>query len=243
MEGHYTPDRMVLAAAGNVPHGDLVDLASRMLGGHTGSSHRQVHKPPLSSRKSKSVRKRTEQVHFCLGGEGAGQMDDRRFALTILDMVLGGNMSSRLFQEIREKRGLAYSIGSYLTMFRNCGCFTIYGGTSPDTYEQVLELVYAEIEKVRAAGLTADEVAKAKNQVRGSLILGLESMSARMMRLGKSILTFGRVPTIDQYVTHIEGVTPDSLQAAAVAALDPAGFTMTSIGPLRKAQPMEEALA
>ncbi len=241
MAENYTPDRIVVAAAGNVPHERIVELASQMLGGQTGASRRKSRKPPHVSRLSKSVRKKTEQVHFCLGGDGAGQHDARRFPLTILDMVLGGNMSSRLFQEIREKRGLAYSIGSYLTVFQDCGYFTVYGGTSPETYDEVLELVHVELAKVREQGLTPDEVQKAKNQVRGSLILGLEGMSARMMRLGKSILSFGYVPLLDEYAAHINAVTVEDVQQVAAAGLDPDGLTTTAIGPFARLAAAEEA--
>src|SRR5205085_8815925 len=134
---------------------------------------------PKSSGQSKMMRKRTEQVHFCLGVQGFSQKHDDRYPLTIIDTVLGGNMSSRLFQEIREKRGLAYSIGSYTVSYQEGGLFAVYGGTSPDTFNQVVDLVRQELENVRHNNLTEEEVTKSKNQIRGALVLGLENMSSR----------------------------------------------------------------
>ncbi|MEP6757277.1 MAG: pitrilysin family protein [Chthonomonadales bacterium] len=236
MSSNYTPDRIVVSVSGAVPHALVVELAEKFLGSMSGAPKTFRSKAPISSGKSKHVRKKTEQVHFCYGSNAYPQLNDKRYALTLLDSVLGGNMSSRLFQEIREKRGLAYSIGSYNVAYREGGLFTIYGGTSPDTFEEVLDLTRTEISKVKRENVSEDEVSKAKNQIRGALILGLENMSSRMMRMGKNLLYFDRVIPISEIRTKIEAVTMDDLSNVAHHIFDESQMTLTSIGPTRKSE-------
>ena len=235
MERNYTPDRIVVSVSGAVPHAQVVELAEKMLGSMQGSSKAIRRHTPIASGKSKHVRKKTEQVHFCYGSSAYPQKDDTRFALTLLDSILGGNMSSRLFQEIREKRGLAYSIGSYNVAYQEGGLFTVYGGTSPDTFEQVMDLTRTEIAKVKKENLLVDEVSKAKTQIRGALVLGLENMSSRMMRMGKNMLYFNRVIPIDEIRTKIDAVTMEDLSRVAHHVFDEDQMTLTSIGPSKKA--------
>lgn len=233
MAAHYTPDRIVVSAAGNVPHAEMVRLTEKYLGDLSGRSNGRRSTRPQSSGESRMVRKRTEQVHFCLGTTGFGQQDNDRYVLTILDMVLGGNMSSRLFQEIREKRGLAYAIGSYSVSYQESGVFVIYGGTSPATFGQVLDLTRAEIEKVKRENLTADEIAKAKTQIRGALVLGLENMSSRMMRMGKSLLYFGTVTPLEEIVQKINAVTRDDIARVSNALFGESHLTLAAVGPFK----------
>ncbi len=235
MTTHYTPDRIVVAAAGNVPHSELVEMVSARLGGLTGKRAPRKDTAPEASGQNKQVRKKTEQVHFCLGGTAYAQGNDDRYVLTVIDMVLGGNMSSRLFQEIREKRGLAYAIGTYSMSYLEGGCFAIYGGTSPQTYSQVVDLCRTEMHKVRTENLTHDEVSKAKTQVRGALVLGLESMSSRMMRMGKSMIYLGRVVPIEEILAKIVAVTHEDIDRVANTILDESKMTLAGIGPLGKA--------
>ncbi|MCC6728181.1 MAG: insulinase family protein [Chthonomonadales bacterium] len=234
MGAHYTPDRIVLAAAGNVPHAAVVSLAERYLGHLSGRAGQRRLTAPRATGASRLVRRRTEQVHFCLGCPGFRQTDDARYAMTILDMALGGNMSSRLFQEIREKRGLAYSVGTYTQSYATGGVFVVYGGTSPATFEQVVELARAEIEKVRREGLTEDEVSKAKTQLRGALVLGLESMSSRMMRMGKSMLYFGRVVPLEEILAKVDAVSCDRIREMAHAMFADENLTLATVGPLAR---------
>ncbi len=235
MSTHYTPNRIVVSAAGNITHAELVELAEKLLGSISGEPYKQANKKPVASGKDKLIKKRTEQVHFCYGSMSYPQGDKRRYTLTILDSVLGGNMSSRLFQEIREKRGLAYSIGCYSASYREGGMFTIYGGTSPDTFDQVMELSKIEINKVKSEGLTEDEVTKAKTQIRGALVLGLENMSSRMMRMGKSLLYFNRVIPIEEITSNILEVSHDDIKNVANEIFDDKSMTLAAIGPFKKA--------
>jgi len=228
----YRPDRIVLSAAGNIPHDELVQMASDALGDMEGKAPTRKQRKPKPTGKSKQVRKRdVEQVHFCLGTAAYSKKQKERYSLSILNNVLGGNMSSRLFQEIREKRGLAYAIGSYGRSYEDGGYFCVYGGTSPTTYDQVVELTRAEFDKVRKEGISDDELSKAKTQVRGALVLGLESMSARMNRYGDNILSYGRVIPLEEILTHYEAVSQESIAEVAKQVLDPEQLTLTAIGP------------
>ena len=232
IERHYTPDRIVVSVAGNVRHADAIALAERFLGDMSGSgSARRPHVPQPSGR-TRIIRRRTEQAHFCLGATGCSQTSDDRYALMTLDTVLGGNMSSRLFQEIREKRGLAYAIGSYSVGYTESGMFVVHGGTSPATFDQVIDLTNQEMDKVRRDGLTEEEIAKSRTQLRGNLMLGLESMSSRMMRMGKSMLYHGRVPAVDEVLAKIAAVDAAAIGRVAASALDEASLTLAAIGPL-----------
>jgi predicted Zn-dependent peptidase len=228
----YRPDRLVLSAAGNIPHDELVQMASDALGDMEGKAPVRKQRKPKPTGKSKQVRKRdVEQVHFCLGTAAYSKKQKERYSLSILNNVLGGNMSSRLFQEIREKRGLAYAIGSYGRSYEDGGYFCVYGGTSPTTYDQVVELTHGEFDKVRKEGISDDELTKAKTQVRGALVLGLESMSARMNRYGDNILSYGRVVPLEEILSNYEAVSQESIAEVAKVVLDPEQLTLTAIGP------------
>jgi predicted Zn-dependent peptidase len=228
----YRPDRIIVSAAGNVEHSEIVALAEKALGGLEGAAPaRSLSTPQASGKSASKGRRDIEQTHFCLGTAAYSKHDPERYALSILNNVLGGNMSSRLFQEIREKRGLAYAIGSYGRNYQDGGHFCVYGGTSPDTYEQVLDLTRKEFAKVRKEGLTEDELTKAKTQVRGALVLGLENMNARMNRYGDSLLAYGRVVPISEILDRYEAVTHAKIAEAAERVLDDAKLTLTSIGP------------
>ncbi len=234
---HYTPDRIVVSAAGNATHEEMVDLASRALGDMGGARHQRKPRAPEGSGASRRVRRRTEQVNFCLGCPGYAQSNDDRFGLFILDAVLGGSMSSRLFQEIREKRGLAYSIGSYSVSYLEGGAFAIYGGTSPETFDEVVALSRAELDATRRGDLTVEEIAKAKTQIRGAMVLGLENMSTRMMRMGKSMVYLDRVVPLSEVLAKIDAVTMDDLGRVANDLFQEDRLTIAAVGPFpREAQ-------
>lgn len=238
METNYCPNRILVVAVGNLEHETLVALVEQALGEMQGEAPKRTLKPVRSSGKSKQVRKRdTEQVHFCMGTTGYTKFQPERYSLSILNNVLGGNMSSRLFQEIREKRGLAYAIGSYTRSYLDGGHFCIYGGTSPDTYEEVKDLIRIEAERVLKEGLQEEELSKAKTQIRGALVLGLEGMSARMNRYAESLLSFGRVIPIDEVMASYNAVSHESIAAVASKVLNPEAHTSTAIGSFpRKAE-------
>jgi predicted Zn-dependent peptidase len=233
IQNNYTPDRIVLSVAGNVEFDKVVELAETHLGELRGRSNRKYGKNPQYTRKNKLQRKSTEQVHFCLGCQGFRETDETRYPLVILDTVLGGNMSSRLFQEIREKRGLAYAIGSYSVSYGDGGLFTVFGGTSPDTFDQVVELTRLELNKVRKEGLTEQEITKAKTQIKGAMTLGMENMSSRMMRMGKSMLYYDRFVSLNEILGKIQAVTSKDIIMTAENLFNEENMTLAAIGPFK----------
>lgn len=207
----YAPENIVVAAAGNVRHDDFVDAVLDTLDGWTGPAKpsRPNRKPPGDDpAESLLLRKRpTEQAHLVLGGTGLARGDARRFAAGVLNQALGGGMASRLFQEVREKRGLAYSVYSYHGMHNDTGNFAVYAGTAPQTAMEVLDVVIEELDKVCADGLSDEELTRAKGHMAGALVLGLEDSGSRMNRLGKSLLTGTPLLSLDETLAAVEAVT------------------------------------
>lgn len=234
MSTFYRPDALVIAAAGNVDHVEFVDLVSAAFGALKGNrpSRNNVEVAPHIEVRLKD--KSTEQIHFCLGTAGFPQHSQEKYALAAVDSVLGGGMSSRLFQEIREGRGLAYAIGSYSASYREAGLFAVYGGTSVDNVREVVELTRKECDNIGRNSVTDDELQRAKNQIRGALVLGQESMSNRMSRLAKSELYFGRIIRMEEIITAILGVSKDDVAAVASRLFQDSRFTVTAIGPFKK---------
>ena len=231
----YKPDRIILSAVGLVDHAEIVKLTEKAFENLKGTAPARTLAKPVSSSERKELSKRDiEQVHFCMGNAAYNKHEEERFTLSILNNVLGGNMSSRLFQEVREKRGLAYAIGSYPRSYQDGGHFCVYGGTSPETYEQVLELTKLEFAKVRKDGILEDELTKAKTQVRGALVLGLESMNARMNRYGEALLSYGRIMPIEEVLTKYEAITNNGIVEVAQSVLDEATLTLTAVGPFEE---------
>jgi predicted Zn-dependent peptidase len=177
------------------------------------------------------LKRSTEQVHFCLGTRGYTQHEDDRYPLGIIDAAVGGGMSSRLFQEVREKRGLCYAIGSYTASYREAGMFAVYAGTSPKNSRLVRELIQTELEKVAREGLGDEELQRAKNQIRGAVLLGLDSMSGRMTRMGKSVLYYDRVIPPYEIVEKVEQVTPDDIRRVAASVFH-GDYAYAAVGPV-----------
>jgi predicted Zn-dependent peptidase len=216
---YYTAGSLVVAAAGNVRHEQVVAAVSESLGGLQGSGAPQ----PLSATPSRGndvIRtKDTEQVHLCIGGLGLGRHSERKYGLYVLDMALGGGMSSRLFQELREERGLVYATYSYHTLFRDTGLFTIYAGCRPKNVGQVIALVHEQCAGLTEQGLDAQELHRAKEQLKGSLMLSLESTANRMSRLAKAELFEEGILTADELMARIEAVTAEEVHAVAQEVL------------------------
>lgn len=231
MDAWYQPNRAYVVAAGNVRHEDVVSLFSGTIGAKRGTASAVPKVQPNGSNRESRYERTTEQVHFCIGTRGPDQYDDTKYALAVLDAALGGGMSSRLFQEIREKRGLAYSVGSYPHSYSETGLYAIYAGTSPETLTEVLDLSRAEAAKVRAAGLNAEEFQRAKNQIKGALLLSLESMSSRMSRMAKSQIYFDRVIPMEEVVDKVLGVTQEDVLEVAERVLNQDTWSLTLIGP------------
>jgi predicted Zn-dependent peptidase len=246
----YTPDSLVVAAAGNLSHEGVVDLVRAAFGPTLDRSAAEPAPPRLGGDAADSARgtgvrllsRPVEQANLVLGCAGLARTDPRRFALGVLNAALGGGMSSRLFQEVREKRGLAYSVYSFSSQHADCGQWGVYAGCLPAKADDVLAICRDEIGKVIASGLTDEELARGKGQLRGSIVLGLEDPSSRMSRLGKSELAYPNLEAVDEILTEIEAVTHDDVRgvAADVLALPKA---LAVVGPFDDAGQFEAAVA
>jgi predicted Zn-dependent peptidase len=231
----YTPPHLVVAAAGNLDHemvvAEVAVAFERVLPEHAGATPapprlRGSVGPlgsgslwdgygPAAGTGTKLVTRPIEQANLVLGCEGLSRTDDRRFALAVLNAALGGGMSSRLFQEVREKRGLAYSVYSFSSQHADTGTWGIYAGCLPSKADEVLSICAAEVEKVITGGLTDDELDRGKGQVRGGIVLGLEDPSSRMTRLGKSELVYPALEPVDDVLAAIDAVTHDDVRSIA----------------------------
>ncbi|MBB5872296.1 putative Zn-dependent peptidase [Allocatelliglobosispora scoriae] len=224
---YYKPPVMVVAAAGRLTHAEVVRLVTEAIAGTPLSAGTAAPAPPRPTSRRVPVlepvtvvrEKDTEQAHLVLGGLAIGRRDERRFAVGILNNVLGGGMSSRLFQEIREKRGLAYSVYSYTAQYAETGTFGVYAGCAPGKVAEVLSIVRAELDTAARGGITADELRRGKGMLKGSLVLGLEDTGSRMTRLGKGELLFGDVLSVDDLLARIDSVTLDEVAEIAVEML------------------------
>jgi predicted Zn-dependent peptidase len=227
----YCPERIVIAAAGRIEHEALVDLLGNRFAGFRQPSPPRDDARPVSASCLEMVDKPLEQVHFVLGGPGLSQTSADRYALYLLNIVVGGSMSSRLFQEIRERQGLVYSIHSGNAAFRDAGLFYVYAGSEPNQFGRVVELTLAELRKVRAGGITHDELRRAKDHLKGSLMLSLESTSSRMTRVAKQELHFGHSFTLDEILASIDGVTPRQIDALIDRLFGGGAWSLVALGP------------
>ncbi len=222
----YTPDGLVVAAAGNLDHDALVDLVRTAFGpvlaGNAAPVPPRLTGPDAGTAIGTGVRllsRPVEQANLIIGCAGLARTDSRRFALGVLNAALGGGMSSRLFQEVREKRGLAYSVYSFSSQHADCGQWGIYAGCLPAKTEEVLAICQEEIAKVIGSGLSDDELDRGKGQLRGSIVLGLEDPSSRMSRLGKSELVYPQLEPVDEILAEIDAVTHDQVREVAATVL------------------------
>ena len=243
MASRYTPDTIVVAAAGNLNHAEIVAMVEERLGHLKGkkSDWRAPDAAPQFTPATAYVEKPIEQVNLVLGVPGYSQLSDDKYKLSILDNVLGGSMSSRLFQEIREKRGLAYSVGSFAQSFREGGYFAVYAGTGAKTATQVIDLVKAEFENVRKNNITAKELDRAKNQFRGSIVMSQESMNSRMMRIGRNELVYDRVIPTEEVMAKIVAVSLDDVAEVTEHLFGREEYAMATVGPFAKDGPTADA--
>jgi len=230
----YTPDNIVIAAAGNLTHEKLEELAERYFGKMAGTKQQVGLVAPIFIPVNTIQKKAIEQVHLCLGTKSVPQSSPDIYTIHILNNIVGGGISSRLFQSIREEKGLAYSIYSDQTNYRDCGLFTIYAGTRPSNIAQVMELIWQNIDELKARGITTRELSKTKEQLKGGLLLGLESSSSRMSRIGRMEITLGKHITIDEVVANIDKVSLEDLRQISQGLFDRKTLCFTALGPVTK---------
>ncbi|OBR66827.1 zinc protease [Paenibacillus oryzae] len=208
----YTIENVVISVAGNIEEAAILELLEKHFGGFSRHNAPIVPDAPTFQGNSIFYKKKTEQNHICLSFPGCSNKDAKLYAMILLNNALGGGMSSRLFQEIREKRGLAYSVYSYHMGYADSGLFTIYAGTAPKQTKEVLELTMEQLGELSVKGLSEEELFRGKEQLKGSLILSLESTSSRMNRIGKNELMLGRHYTLDELLARIDNVTMEDIQ-------------------------------
>lgn len=236
----YVGPNIVIAAAGNIDHGEIKELAQRFLEDRLIGAPTDGPSPDAPGREAEEASvgepsigfqsKATEQYHVCLGATGISRSDERRFALRVLNTVFGGSSSSRLFREVREKRGLAYSVGSYLDSYRETGLLGLYVGTREENVAEALDVIGAELARLEAEEVSADELARAKESVKGRLVLSQESMAVRMSRLAGLVLFDLPMLGLDELLEKIDSVTPAELREVAGDLYSPERFSAACIG-------------
>jgi predicted Zn-dependent peptidase len=254
-QAKYTTPHLVVAAAGSVQHAGVLDLVRQGFSAVTGSSADQAPAsprvggsyvvPPAAGGGSRGVRlvsRGIEQANLVFGCEGLSRTDERRFALGVLNAALGGGMSSRLFQEVREKRGLAYSVYSFNSQLADIGVWGVYAGCLPAKADDVLAICRDEIAKVVEGGITDAELDRGKGQLRGSIVLGLEDPSSRMSRLGKAELVYERLEPVEEILASIDAVTHDDIRSVASDVLT-RSRVLSVVGPFDDADNFAAAVA
>jgi predicted Zn-dependent peptidase len=238
IRAHYRPERVVVAAAGNLDPDALFREVDRWLGGwrpDTDSAPPSVQPPPTRDANAPArylEPREIEQTHFALVMDGVSFFDERRYAQAVLNTLLGGSMFSRLWQEVREKRGLAYEIGSYALPMSDGGLFVIYGGVAPSAFEQAVQVIEAELEKLLAAPPDAAEVESARNLLKGNRVLALESTQNRAELIGSETLMRGAVTPMEEIIAQIDAVTPERLHALAQQLFVPERRTLVALTPM-----------
>ncbi len=242
IEQRYRPDRLIIAAAGDIEHEHIVEWANREFGGLSGVTPPPNGEAPQASRNVTYEQKNLEQVHLCLGTPGIGHGAPERYAAYLMNTALGGGMSSRLFQEVREKRGLVYSVYSFLNSYADGGYLGIYAGTSPDSVDEVMTLILRELQKMERDGLAPGELARAKNQLKGNILLGLETSDSRMHRIARNEIYFGADVSPAEVAARIDATTNDEIIALAKKLFDTDARGLTLVGNLGEKSPGEEIL-
>ncbi|MBI2990903.1 MAG: insulinase family protein [Deltaproteobacteria bacterium] len=240
VQERYLPGRVLVAAAGHLKHEDLVREMEKRLGA-VPNAESKIQNPKSKMEDAPALQsgifqhaKRLEQVHFCLGVAGIHQSHPMRYAAYILNTILGGGMSSRLFQEIREKRGKAYSVYSFLSSYKDVGYLGVYAGTSIDWVEEVVELVLKEMGRLAAGEIGEEEIERTKNQLIGGMILGLETSDAWMSHIAKNEIYFSKAVTVEEISRRIRSVSRADLVELAGAILRPEGMALTLLGDVEK---------
>lgn len=231
VQNYYSPDKMVVSIAGNFDEVKAIKQLTELIEPLKPSDKKKTGKAPDMKHFSLVKHKNIEQAHVSIAAKGLKVVDPRRYEIAILDLCLGGNMSSRLFQEVREKRGLVYSINSFRDAHRDTGLMGIYAGASPKHVPEVLKLVSKELQRVKKEGFTEPEIARAKTQLKSDLLLGLESMRNRTVRNAYGELFYGKQLTVEEICRDIDRVTGAGVQELATELFQPDSLSMVVVGP------------
>jgi len=229
----FAPDHLVISAAGNVKHEQVLELVEGEFGSlSTVGPGTEGDAPSTQAPIHLETKRELEQVHVCLGVPSVPLAHEKRFGVAVMNNLLGGGMSSRLFQNIREKQGLAYAVFSELTPYSDAGMLTVYAGTAKETVGQVIDLIVKEFRELKETLVPEEELLRAKNHLKGSLMLSLESTSSRMSNLARQELYFRRFYSLDEILAGIETVTREEVQSLAREFFQPEQIAITVLGPL-----------
>jgi predicted Zn-dependent peptidase len=237
----YTGAHVVVGAAGHLVHEEIVALAERLVSPPSGGDGATAAAAPQGAPRMRFYPKDTEQYHICFGAPGIVRDDERRFALAVLDSIFGGSTSSRLFREVREKRGLAYSVGSYNEQYTDSGLVATYVGTREDNVEEACAVIGAELERLRNEPVSAEELDRAKENVKGRLVLSSESTAARMTRISRATLFGLPIDSLDEMLAKVDAVTVEQLGELAGELYGRERLSAACVG--RAEQCFREALA
>ena len=228
----YQPERIVVSVAGNLEHNHFLDIAGPVFESVQPGNDYSKRITPDEHCKVEIHYKDLEQVHICLATNGMSIIDPRRYAYSLLNTILGGNMSSRLFQEIREKRGLAYSVFSYASSFVDTGMFGIYTGVAPENMQKSIQLILEEISKISKTRVDSNELRYAKEYTKGNLMLASESNDNQMVRMAQNETHFGRYIPMEEIINNVEAVTEDDILELAESLFQNNRFALTLLGPV-----------
>ncbi|HWR71921.1 MAG TPA: pitrilysin family protein [Nitrospirota bacterium] len=242
IEQYYSPREIVISVAGNFEHGRLIELLNAHFGALTRTGIPKQEATPAFTHAIAVKKKQLEQVQVCLGCKGINYTHEDRFVISALNGVLGSSMSSRLFQEVREQNALAYSIYSYLASYRDTGLLTVYAGTDPSNALQAVQLVIKEMKKIKDEGITAAEESRVKNQIKGNLVLSLESSNSHMSRLARQEIFYGKYLSVDDIIKGVEKVTTDQVQRIAQQLFTAENISLAILGPLSRADVPDSVL-
>ncbi|WP_319204489.1 pitrilysin family protein [uncultured Ilyobacter sp.] len=232
-EERYVPSKMVISVAGRVDKDEIMNLLNQGIGTLERDEFEREYDGKMSINSGENIIKRdTNQMHLCFNTKGVSTTDKIRYSVSIISNILGGNMSSRLFQKIREERGLAYSVYSYNSSFEEGGLFTVYAGTTKENYRDVIDMIKNEFEEIKKDGITEEELRKAKNQFLSMLTFGLETSKSRMNRMASSYLIYNRVRDLDEIIKEIEEISLEDIKNAATKIFDEKYYSWTILGDL-----------
>jgi len=234
IDNYYSPKEIVISVAGNFEHARLIELLNASFGKLARGSLDKKEVTPVFTQAIAVKKKQLEQVQICVGCKGMQYTHEDRFVISALNTVMGNSMSSRLFQEIREQNALAYSIYSYVTSYRDTGLLTVYAGADPSNALEVVRLVIKEFRKIKDEGITPAEETRVRNQIKGSLVLSLESSTSHMSRLARQEIYFGKYLSMDDIIKGVEKVTAEQVQRLAGQLFTRENISLTILGPLSK---------
>jgi len=229
-QGRYVADSLVVGASGHLDHAQIVSLAERFVSPAEGNVPTVNGGAPKREPRVRFNRKDTEQYHICFGAPGIARDDERRFALAVIDSAFGGSVSSRLFREVREKRGLAYAVGSYAEQYIDRGSVATYVGTRSDNVAEACEIIGRELASLSGEGVRGEELERAKEHVKGRMVLGMESTAARMARIARATLFGLEILSLDEMIAKVDSVSEDDVAELAAELYSPDGFSAACIG-------------